>query len=68
MAYSIPEVQEAFQSAGATKAKATAAAAAVADELLKMRADVHLLKWMVGLMVGFNIALTVAILGILIRT
>ncbi|MET0180555.1 MAG: hypothetical protein ABW203_03950 [Novosphingobium sp.] len=66
MSTMLVEVYDAFKDAGASDEKARAAASAIADydnRLAKLEADVSLLKWMVG----FNIALSVAMLGILLR-
>ena len=62
----LAEVYDAFRDAGASDEKSRAAAEAVANydyRLARLEADVGLLKWMVG----FNIALSIAMLGILLR-
>jgi hypothetical protein len=60
------EIYDAFREAGASEERSRAAAEAVAnydDQLMKLRGGVSLLKWMAG----FNIALSVAMFGILLR-
>lgn len=62
----LAEVYDAFRDAGASEEKSRAAATAVADydaRLAKIEADVGLLKWMIG----FNLVLSVTMLGILVR-
>ncbi|MEA3042082.1 MAG: hypothetical protein QOC65_1571 [Sphingomonadales bacterium] len=60
------EVYDALREAGASEQSSRAAAEAVAayeGRLGGLDADVTLLKWMVG----FNVALSIAVLGILLR-
>ena len=62
----IAEMYDALRDAGASEEKARAAATAVAEydsRIGKIEADVHLLKWMIG----FNIALSLAIFGMVLR-
>lgn len=57
----IAEVYEAFRSAGAEDDKARAAASAIAEynrDIGEIKANLALLKWMVG----FNLAFTFAVL------
>jgi hypothetical protein len=66
MTTAVMEVYDAFREAGASEERSRAAAEAVAnydDQLAKLRGDVSLLKWMAG----FNIALSVAMFGIMLR-
>lgn len=66
MTTALMEVYDAFREAGASEERSRAAAEAVAnydDQLTTLRGDVSLLKWMAG----FNIALSVAMVGILLR-
>lgn len=66
MTTALTEVYDAFREAGASEERSRAAAEAVAnydDQLTNLRGDVSLLKWMAG----FNIALSVAMFGILLR-
>jgi hypothetical protein len=66
MTTALMEVYDAFREAGASEERSRAAAEAVAnydDQLMKLRGDVSLLKWMAG----FNVALSVAMFGILLR-
>lgn len=66
MTTALMEVYDAFREAGASEERARAAAEAVAnydDRLAKLSGDVSLLKWMAG----FNLALSVAMFGILLR-
>ncbi len=66
MSTMIAEMYDALKDAGASDDKARAAATAVAEyetRTSKIEADVGLLKWMVG----FNIALGVATLGVVLR-
>ncbi|MDX8413255.1 MAG: hypothetical protein R8J85_04135 [Mariprofundales bacterium] len=61
MTMMIAEVYDALTDAGASKEKAEAAAKAVAQydhDIYEVKADLHLLKWMVG----FNLAFTMAML------
>ncbi|MCA1662509.1 MAG: hypothetical protein LC648_10340 [Novosphingobium sp.] len=61
MATMIAEIYDAFRDAGASDEKARAAATALAEQdtrLSKIEADLSLTKWMVG----FNVAMSVAIL------
>jgi len=67
MTTALMEIYDAFREAGASEERSRAAAEAVAnydDQLAKLNGDVGLLKWMAG----FNIALSVAVFGILLRT
>lgn len=66
MTTAVMEVYDAFREAGASEERSRAAAEAVAnydDQLAKLSGDVGLLKWMAG----FNIALSIAMLGIVLR-
>ncbi len=66
MSTALVEVYDALREAGASEERSRAAAEAVANyegRLGSLDADVSLLKWMAG----FNIALSVAVLGILLR-
>ena len=66
MATMLAEVYDAFRDAGASEEKSRAAAESLANydqQLAKLEAEVNLLKWMIG----FNIALSLAMLGILLR-
>lgn len=66
MTTALMEVYDALREAGASEERSRAAAEAVAnydDRLAKLNGDVSLLKWMAG----FNIALSVAMFGILLR-
>jgi hypothetical protein len=66
MSTALMEVYDALREAGASEERSRAAAEAVANyegRLSGLDADVSLLKWMAG----FNIALSVAVLGILLR-
>ncbi len=66
MATAIMEVYDALRDAGASEEKSRAAASAVAlydNRLAKVEADLSLLKWMVG----FNIALSVTMIGLFLR-
>ena len=66
MTTALMEVYDAFREAGASEERSRAAAEAVAnydDQLAKLGGDISLLKWMAG----FNIALAVAMFGILLR-
>jgi len=66
MSTALIEVYDALREAGASEERSRAAAEAVANyegRLSGLGADVSLLKWMAG----FNIALSVAVLGILLR-
>jgi hypothetical protein len=57
----IAEVYEAFRSAGADDDKARAAATAIAEynrDISEIKANLALLKWMIG----FNLAFTLAVL------
>ncbi|MGH2603207.1 MAG: integrase [Dehalococcoidia bacterium] len=63
----IKEVYEAFKEAGVSEEKAAAAATAIAgyeDRFTKIEHDLALLKWMLG----FNLALTSAVLFKLVLT
>ena len=69
----IVEVYEAFKAANVPDDKAQAAARAMADyetrfnkvdsQLETIRAEVNMIKWILGIMVGLNIA----ILGLILR-
>jgi hypothetical protein len=66
MSTAIMEIYDALREAGASEERSRAAAEAVAgyeSRFSKLEADTSLLKWMGG----FNIALSVAMLGILLR-
>lgn len=57
----IAEMYDALRDAGASEEKSRAAATAVADydsRLVRLEGDVNLVKWMVG----FNVAMSVAIM------
>jgi hypothetical protein len=61
MATMIAEMYDALRDAGASDEKARAAATAVAEHdtrLVKIEGDLNLVKWMIG----FNVAMSVAIL------
>jgi hypothetical protein len=67
MTTALMEVYDALREAGASEERSRAAAEAVANyehRLSTLGSDVTLLKWMAG----FNIALSVATLGILLRS
>jgi hypothetical protein len=67
LALQLGALREALIEAGASPEKAAKAAEEVAEyesRLAEMAADIRLLKWMVG----FNLALTVAIVGRLFLT
>lgn len=67
MTTALMEVYDALREAGASEERSRAAAEAVANyehRLSTLETDVKLLKWMAG----FNIALSVAVLGILLRS
>lgn len=67
MTTALMEVYDALREAGASEERSRAAAEAVAKHehrRSKLGTDVTLLKWMAG----FNIALSVAMLGILLRS
>lgn len=67
MTTALMEVYDALREAGASEERSRAAAEAVANYehlLAKLGTDVTLLKWMAG----FNVALAVAMLGILLRS
>lgn len=61
----VKEVYDAFREAGVSEEKSTEAAKAVADfdtrfanlatDLLKLRADLLVLKWMVGLVIAVEV-------------
>ena len=61
----VKEVYDAFREAGVSEEKSTEAAKAVADfdtrfakleaDLLKLRADLLILKWMVGLVIAAEV-------------
>lgn len=62
MATMISEVYDAFVSAGAPEDKARRAAEALADhdldgELIKVQSELMLVKWMVGFAIALNVAI-----------
>ena len=66
MVTAVTEVYDALREAGASEEKSRAAASAVASydtRLSKVEPDLMLLKWMVG----SNIALSVAMIGLLLK-
>ena len=67
----VAEVYEAFESAGADKDKALAAASAVADyqrDISDPRGDVKLVKWIVGLNLGISVTVLMLIGRLLAAT
>lgn len=54
MSTMITEVYDAFKSAGTPEDKARAAATAVSTDILEMKRDVSLLKWMVGVNIAVS--------------
>lgn len=54
MSTMITEVYDALKAAGAPDDKARAAATAMSSDILEMKRDVHLLKWMVGLNIAVS--------------
>ena len=66
MATAVMDVYDALREAGASEEKSRAASSAVASydtRLSKVESDLMLLKWMVG----SNIALSVAMIGLLLK-
>lgn len=55
MSTMITEVYDALIAAGAPDDKARSAASAMSNDILEMKRDVHLLKWMVGLNIAVSL-------------
>lgn len=64
MSTMITEIYDALRAAGAPANKVRAAASAMSTDVVEMRRDIHLLKWMVGLNIAVSmIPALKAILG-----
>ena len=67
----IAEIYDAFESAGAEKDKALAAASAVAGyqrDVCDLRGDIRLIKWLVGLSLGVSVMILMLIVKFLATT
>lgn len=66
MATAVMEIYDALREAGASEAKSRAAAESVASNeqrFAKIETDIGILKWMAG----FNVALSLSMLGLLLN-